>query len=92
MLFDRLELVTAIVFLPSFFTSTGQKASIEPGSANLLGLMTIALAATVIGRLIGPGLAACLLGCSGRPSVARCDDADQGTDGSLVLAVSQMPA
>jgi Kef-type K+ transport system membrane component KefB len=63
-LLDQLELVTATVFLPFFFMSTGLKALIDPGSASFLGLLSIAVAATVIGKLIGTSLPARVLGFS----------------------------
>ena len=63
-LLARLETVTAIVLLPFFFMSTGLKALIEPGSAAFLSLFAVAVAATVIGKLLGTALPARRLGYS----------------------------
>jgi len=57
-LLGRLEMVTATVLLPFFFMSTGLKAVIEPGSASFLGLLAVAVAATVIGKMAGTALPA----------------------------------
>jgi Kef-type K+ transport system membrane component KefB len=51
-------MVTATVLLPFFFMSTGLKALIEPGSTSFLSLLTVAVAATVIGKLVGTALPA----------------------------------
>jgi Kef-type K+ transport system membrane component KefB len=69
-LLRRLELVTATVFLPFFFMSTGLKALIEPGSASFLGLLTVAVAATVIGKLAGTALPARRFGFSWADSLS----------------------
>lgn len=63
-LLARLETVTATVLLPFFFMSTGLKALIEPGSASFLGLLAVAVAATVAGKLLGTALPARRLGYS----------------------------
>jgi Kef-type K+ transport system membrane component KefB len=63
-LLARLETVTATVLLPFFFMSTGLKALIEPGSASFLGLLAVAVAATVAGKLAGTALPARRLGYS----------------------------
>ena len=57
-LISRLEMVTLTVLLPFFFMSTGLKALVEPGSARFLGLVAIALAATVGGKLVGTAIPA----------------------------------
>lgn len=69
-LLARLEPVTATVFLPFFFMSTGLKAQIDPGSASFLGLMSIAVGTTVIGKLIGTSLPARMFGFSWSDSLA----------------------
>jgi len=66
----RLELVTATVLLPFFFMSTGLKALIEPGSASFLGLLAVAVAATVGGKLAGTALPARRFGFSWADSLA----------------------
>lgn len=69
-LLDRLEMVTATVLLPFFFMSTGLKALIEPGSASFLGLLAVAVAATVAGKLAGTALPARRAGFSWPESLA----------------------
>ena len=61
-LLERLEVVTATVLLPFFFMSTGLKALIEPGSASFLGLLAVATAATVLGKVAGTALPARAMG------------------------------
>lgn len=72
-LLGRLELVTATVLLPFFFLSTGLKALIDPGSPSflgLLGLLGVAVAATVAGKLAGTALPARRLGFSWAESLS----------------------
>lgn len=69
-LLGQLELVTATVFLPFFFMSTGLKAYIEPGSASFLALLAIAVAATVAGKLLGTAFPARRAGCSWPDSIS----------------------
>ena len=57
-LLERLEMVTATVLLPFFFMSTGLRAVIEPGSASFLGLLAVAVGATVLGKIAGTALPA----------------------------------
>jgi len=69
-LLGRLEMVTATVLLPFFFMSTGLKALIEPGSASFLGLLAVAVAATVVGKLAGTALPARKAGFSWAESLS----------------------
>jgi Kef-type K+ transport system membrane component KefB len=69
-LLGRLEMVTATVLLPFFFMSTGLKALIEPGSGSFLGLLAVAVAATVIGKMAGTTLPARKAGFSWADSLA----------------------
>ena len=69
-LLARLELVTATVLLPFFFMSTGLKAQIEPGAASFLGVLAIATAATVLGKLAGTALPARRAGFSWADSLS----------------------
>ena len=57
-LLARLELLTATVLLPFFFMSTGLRAVIAPGSASFLGLLAVAVGATVLGKVVGTALPA----------------------------------
>ena len=61
-LLARVEVVTATVFLPFFFMSTGLKALIEPGSASFLFLLAVATTTTIGGKLLGTALPARRLG------------------------------
>ena len=69
-LLGRLEMVTATVLLPFFFMSTGLKALIEPGSASFLALLAVAVAATVLGKLVGTALPARRAGFSWAESLS----------------------
>jgi Kef-type K+ transport system membrane component KefB len=57
-LLARLELITATVLLPFFFVSTGLKALIAPDAPGFLAMLGIAIAATVVGKLVGTALPA----------------------------------
>ena len=57
-LLARLEMLTATVLLPFFFMSTGLRAIIAPGSASFLGLLAVAVGATVLGKVAGTALPA----------------------------------
>ena len=63
-LLDRLELVTGTVLLPFFFMSTGLKTMIDLGSASFVNILSVAVLATVIGKLIGTSLPARMFGFS----------------------------
>lgn len=63
-LLGRLELLTATVLLPFFFTATGLRALIEPDSARFWGLLAVVVAATVAGKLLGTAPPARRLGFS----------------------------
>jgi Kef-type K+ transport system membrane component KefB len=52
-LLDRLEAVTATVLLPFFFMSTGLKAMIDPATGTFLLPFGMAVAATILGKLLG---------------------------------------
>jgi len=69
-LLARVEMVTATVFLPFFFMSTGLKALIDPGSASFLLVLALATAASVIGKVAGTALPARRLGFSWAESLA----------------------
>ena len=69
-LLGRLELVTSTVLLPLFFMSTGLKALIDPTSASFIGLLALAVVATVIGKLAGTALPARRLGLSWAESLS----------------------
>lgn len=69
-LLGALEMVTATVLLPFFFLSTGLKALIDPASPGFAGLVGVAVAATVVGKLLGTALPARRLGFSWADSLS----------------------
>jgi Kef-type K+ transport system membrane component KefB len=82
----RLSQFVTTFFLPIFFTYTGLRTNIDTlGSLELWGLCGLVLAAAIVGKFGGCGLAAWGSGCSGRE--AACVGALMNTRGLMELIV-----
>ncbi|MFN8555902.1 MAG: cation:proton antiporter [Dehalococcoidia bacterium] len=67
---DKVEDITVAIFLPVFFSVTGLRTNLLTlNSPALIGWLALILAAAIIGKFVGCGLAARLTGSRGRDAV-----------------------